>query len=248
MRLIEKIKKAIDKEFGDGYDCKKYIEKWQKTNEGSNYGDYWENFHIVLDAVGEIMLEETLHKIDPHTLLQMAVDMGVETPDFIPSIATFKNEIKASYQTSVETFEKALRCIHEHPDVAISLANSALESIIKEILKDDKLHAKPSDKKTLYALTQDILREFQIFPKGDCPIEIKEIGSSLIAASQGIEKLRSSKTMAHGKTNDDYLVNDPMYAFFVINSVATIGLFLKSFYDNKFKNSDCNNDNDSLPF
>lgn len=66
------------------------------------------------------------------------------------------------------------------------------------------------------------------------PIEIKTIGSSLLSISQSIEKLRSEKTNLHGKTHEDYIVTDSIYAHFVVNSVATIGLFLNSFYKNQF--------------
>jgi len=56
----------------------------------------------------------------------------LETPDFIPCIPTFRNEIKSDYKTASATFEKAFRQIEEHPDIAIGLANSSLESIIKK--------------------------------------------------------------------------------------------------------------------
>ena len=74
------------------------------------------------------------------------------------------------------------------------------------------------------------------------PEEIKTIGSSLTAIAQNVEKLRSSKTYFHGKTDDDYVVSDPMYTYFVFNAVCTIALFLKFFYisPNKYKGgSDC---------
>ena len=49
-----------------------------------------------------------------------------------------------------------------------------------------------------------------------------------------IEKIRSEKTNMHGKMSDDYLINDSVYTYFIVNSVTTIGLFLNSFYNNKF--------------
>ena len=62
------------------------------------------------------------------------------------------------------------------------------------------------------------------------PEEIKTIGSSLVSIAQGIEKMRSDKTLFHGKTDDDYVISDPMYVYFVVNSVCTVGMFLRSFY------------------
>ena len=63
----------------------------------------------------------------------MAIDLGVETPDFIPSIPVFKNELKSDFETASQTFEKAYKNVEEDPSLAIGLANSALESIIKPV-------------------------------------------------------------------------------------------------------------------
>lgn len=61
--------------------------------------------------------------------------MGIETPDYIPSIPTFRNKIKENYKNASETFEKAFREVEKDPSLAIGLANSVLESIIKDILR-----------------------------------------------------------------------------------------------------------------
>lgn len=62
------------------------------------------------------------------------------------------------------------------------------------------------------------------------PKENLTIGSSLLVICQSIEKLRNEKTDFHGKTKDDYLINDSIYAYFIINAVTTVGLFLNSYY------------------
>ena len=66
------------------------------------------------------------------------------------------------------------------------------------------------------------------------PKEIKTIGSSLLAISRGIENLRSDKTLFHGKTEGDYIVSDSTYAYLIFNSVCTVGMFIKSFYDEHY--------------
>ena len=66
--------------------------------------------------------------------------MGIETPDYIPSIPTFKNELKSNYETASLTFEKAFKNVEADPSLAVGLTNSALESIIKEILKDSRIN------------------------------------------------------------------------------------------------------------
>ena len=69
-----------------------------------------------------------------------------------------------------------------------------------------------------------------------------------MAINQAIEKLRSEKTNFHGKTTDDYLINDSIYTYFVVNAVATVGLFLNSYYKTKFPKSPPITEDDGLPF
>ena len=250
MQLVDDIEKAIWLHFPSYKKVKLYVEKWHIIDE--DWNNHWENFKIVCKESGEIDLSSTLHSIDGESLIRIAIDLGVETPDFIPSIPVFRNEIKASFENASATFERAFTQIEEHPDIAIGLANSALESIVKEILKDERFVSRSKDGETLYGLTQNLLKEFQLFPNSDLPVEIKTMGSALLSASQSIEKLRSEKTNFHGKTNGDYFVKDPLYTYFVVNSVITVGLFLNSFYRKKYPKLEATNinapDKDDLPF
>ncbi len=250
MNLIEDIEKKMWEKFQSYKNVRFYIDRWHYSH--NEWNDYWENFSIFTKQNGDINLLQTLHNIDSETLLKIAIDLGVETPDFIPSIPIFRNEIKSSYETASSTFEKAFIQIEEHPDIAIGLANSALESIIKEILKDERLAIKINPNKTLYDLTNDVLKEFHLYPSTDIPKEIKTIGSSLLSISQSIEKLRSDKTNFHGKTLEDYIIKDPLYTYFIINTIVTIGLFLISFYKVKFPKQEPTQeehlDTDDLPF
>ena len=244
MQLIGNIETVIWKTYSSYKNVNFYIEKWQKWSS-------WDtpNFQIIKQQNDTIDLLATLHNIDGDTLLKIAIDLGIDTPDFIPSIATFRNEIKSDYSTASSTFEKAFKNIEEHSDIAIGLANSALESIIKEIFKDERIKTKPKDGKTLYDLTIELLKEFQLFPNSNIPKEIKTIGSSLLSACQGIEKLRSEKTNLHGKTKDDYVIEDSLYAYFVVNSVTTVGLFLNSYYKSKLPKPKIESEIDhDLPF
>lgn len=231
MDLVEKIDRVIWEIFPSYQKVEFYIMKWHV--EDGDWNSSWENFYIVRKEENKINLLPTLHGMDGELLLKIAIDLGIETPDFIPSMPIFRNEIKSSYSTASATFEKAFKDIEEHPDVAIGLANSALESIIKEILKNDTIKNKIQTSKTLYDQTVAILKEFSLFPNADMPKEIRTIGSSLLNINQNIEILRSEKTTFHGKTQDDYLINDSIYTYFVVNSLATVGLFLMSFYKKK---------------
>ena len=90
-------------------------------------------------------------------------------------------------------------------------------------------------------------------PNADMSEEIKTIGSSLVSIAQGIEKLRSDKTYFHGKIEGDYVLSDSMYVYFIVNSVCTVGLFLRSFYNRHYpKQQDVENEfsisSEDLPF
>lgn len=207
-----------------------YIHRWYRYDEQFDS----ENFRIHIKDNGDILLAETLHNIPGEILLRIAVDLGVQTPDFIPAIATFRNDIKLEHSSTSSAFEKAFKDIEDHPDLAIGLANTTLEGIIKEILKDDRIDIPYDKTKTLYDLTQDIMKAFQLYPSAEMPMEIRQIGSAFLKANQHIEKLRSEQTAMHGKTEGELTIKDPIYAYFIVNSVTTIGLFIKSYYRLKF--------------
>jgi hypothetical protein len=160
LKLSKEVSEALRKEYTDFIVIKSYIKKW---HEEGDFG--WENFKFHSDDFGYFDLNRTLNEMPGYILIKIAVDMGVDTPDLIPSIAFFKNEIKSSYLTSRATFERAFLNLETHPDLAIGLANSALESIIKEIIKDDRLNFIRFENKTLYGLTTEILKQFYLFSK-----------------------------------------------------------------------------------
>lgn len=249
MRLVNSVEQAIWDEYKSYKQVRLYINKWHNNNfeEGSFNNDYWENFQIIEKTNNEIDLTSTLHSMKGSDLLKIAIDLGVDTPDFIPSIPTFKNELKADYKTAYDTFTKAYKQIDTDPSTAVGLANSALESIIKEILKDDRISSKINGGETLYKLSSIILKEFNL-TNDEHPKEIKTIGNSLLTINQSIEKLRSEKTNFHGKTDEDYLISDTIYTFFIINTVTTIGLFLNSYYKTKFPKPKIEYVEDDLPF
>ncbi|MDC1465006.1 abortive infection family protein [Polaribacter sp.] len=244
MKLTTEVEKAIWDEYSSYKNARNYIGKWYEYDEQN----YWENFNLIEKADKKIDLNATLHSMPGEILLKIAIDLGADTPDFIPSIPTFKNELKAEFKTAYDTFIKAFKQIETDPSLAVGLANSAMESIIKEILKDERLQSKITGKETLYKLVNIILKEFNL-TNTDNPKEIKTIGNSLISACQAIEKLRSEKTDFHGKTDEDYLLSEPIYTYFIVNSVTTVGLFLNSYFKTKYpKPVPEYNEIDDLPF
>lgn len=179
--------------------------------------------------------------------------MGLETPDFIPSVPTFKNELKSSYETAAQTFDKAFCNVEKDPNLAIGLANSALESILKEMLKDERSQIQYDSRDTLSKLIKNICKAFRLNNGDSLPQEVQTIAKSLIACSNAIEDLRSTKTEMHGKTQDDFIIKDPMCAYFVVNAVSTVGLFLLNYYMGKYPRQVNNaryefDPDDDLPF
>lgn len=235
MKLVQAINDKLFELYRSYNEVEHYLRKWYASDE---YGD-WENFHFSTKQTKESQIKidtlTTLHSMDGELLLRIAIDLGLETPDFIPSVPTFKNELKSSYETASQTFEKAYANVESDPDLAIALAYSALESITKEILSDKRLAIYYDKKWTLPKLIAIICKSFKLIDDS-VPVEFKTIGSSLINIAKAIEDVRSDKTKAHGKTDEDDRIQDSLYAKFVINSVVSVGLFLLNFYKEKYPN------------
>ena len=244
MNLISEIENELWEQFKSYKNVRFYIEKWYEYDDVVGG-----NFHIFEKEDENIDLLKTLHNMDNETIIKIAIDLGIETPGFIPSIPLFKNIMKESYPSAFDSFEKAIKQVIDNPDVAIGLANSTLESIIKEILQHLEINKDSINNKTLYELTNIILKEFHLYPNKDMPVEIRDIGSSLLKITKKIEEVRSNKTDFHGKTSFDYKITDPLYAYFIVNTITTIGLFLDNFYKIKFlQKNELENENDNLPF
>lgn len=251
MSIIQNINDQLFELYKSYEDVENYIEKWHEVYD--SFGDN-ENFSIIFkdNERKKIDVKRTLHNIDGETLLKIAIDLGVETPDYIPCVPTFKNELKSSYEIASQTFDKAFKNVEEDPSLAIGLANSALESIIKEILKDKRINIQWNQKDTLSSLIKSICKAFQLNAEKSFPTEIRTIASSLINCSGAIEDLRSNKTILHGKMDGNYIVKDSIYAYFVVNAVTTIGLFFLNYYKTNYssqaKDVSPAWDDDNLPF
>ena len=116
-----------------------YMEKWQIILSEDSWGNVEFNFNIKYKD-NNIDLKQTLHCIkDTDLLLKIAVDLGIETPGFIPVVTSFKVSLETSYSAAYTSFEKANKLIEIDPNQSIGLANSTLESIIKHILDDDRI-------------------------------------------------------------------------------------------------------------
>jgi hypothetical protein len=242
--LIKKIEKVLQNDYNDE-DVRAYLERWQ-----DDYGINGSDFYMCVDNDNTFNLKKTLQNINDEKLIKIAVDLEIETPDFIPSIPHFKNEIKSSYQTAAKTFELAFRKVYAEPNIAVSLANSALESVMKEILQSERItNIQYCEKDTLETLVKKCLTAFELFPynDGNIPKDIKQLGSGLIKSCQAVENLRSARTLAHGKTDNDIIIDDPILALFIVNAVSTIGLFFVNLY-RCFYHEKVSDSLDEMPF
>lgn len=249
MKLADEVEKTIWTLFPSYKAALMYILKWHEENRERT----WENFSIIYKDKNQnnIDLYSTVHSIDGELLIKIAIDLEIETPDFIPAIPKFRNTLKCNYKPALRSFEKAFKSVEEDPSTAIGLANSTLESIVKEILNNPQIKTKWDSKDTLYTLTKALLKELHLYPTKSLPVEIRNIGSSLLSISQTIERLRSEKTEFHGKTLTDEIITDSAFAYLCINAVGTVGLFLHSYYKKNFATSNERShleiDTDDLP-
>lgn len=231
LTLIDKIEQEIWES------CRNYKYKYKKVEA---YIERWQiicdkNFTIARKDDGNIDLCKTLNGIkDDELLFKIAVDLDIEVPGLVYSVAQIKGMLTSDYETAAATFENALQKVYDEPATAICCANSALESIVKHICLDESI-ADCNKNDTLYALVQHILREFKYYPNKQLEKEICKIGSGLLTVAQNIEAMRSKYAdTSHGKTAEDYIIDDPLYAMFIINAVTTLGLFLMNFYEKKY--------------
>ena len=246
VRLLNEIEITIMKNEWIGNSLKNieiYMGKWaSKYNFSLKYSIYDSN---------EVDIIKTLERVDTEILIKIAIDLGIEVPDVIYCIPEIKTVLLTDYTNAFSNFEKAYKNLNEDPATSISQANSSLESIIKHILKDDNVKKDLkekgiaiNEKDTLTNLCKNILKSFNYFPnfpKGEKQNEyIRNIGSGLLTTCEAIENLRSNHTEAHG---NNYILNDSLYAKFVINAVSTIGLFFINFYEKKYKQEKNDNTN-----
>ncbi len=254
MKIIDLTEKEIWKNYGSYDKVLSYINRWQEpiwdvNNTGWN-GHDGVNFKIIYKDQNntQINLIKTLNHMDDDTLFRVAVDMGVQIPNIIYAVPQIIDIAADNYKDVHTVLENAFKKVNEDPSHSIALANSALETIIKIILED--INPDYNRKHSLYKLSQTIVKTFKIHHNGNEIEDIRNIGSGLLNIAQSIENLRSNHTKeSHGKLADDYIIDDPLYAQFLINSVSSVGLFLINFYERKYqKKEEMIDECDDVPF
>jgi hypothetical protein len=238
MKLIPKVEVALWDLFESAkyQNVRRYIEKWHEVYD--SFGDN-QNFYLFFkdDKDTEINLSETLHRMPNDILIKIAIDLDVDTPGFLPVVPEFKNILKDQNQSAYQNFTRATKNVHENPDQAVSLASSTLEGIIKTILAHDTFSSKADTMKNkpLTKLVAAIVKELGFDSEAQCPQEIITLAAQLRGLGATIDDIRSDKSSAHGKAHDECVVDDPLWAAFIVNACATLGLFLWEYFEKKYK-------------
>lgn len=247
MSLIQMINDKLFELYKTYKEVGRYIERWHTYDIDGCGNIYNENFSVAIHE-GKLDVKSTLSSVDGETLLKMAIDLGIETPDFIPCIPTFRNVLKSNFETASKIFEDAFKNVDENPSLSVGLANSALESIIKEILTDNRFNCY-NEKDTLTTLIGKICKQFETDFQELCPKDVIPLTKTLTTICSKIEELRSQKTFFHGKTESQAVITEPLVACLIVNSVASVGLFILNFYRAKYpKNETLAAVDDDLPF
>ena len=180
-------------------------------------------------------VEKTVLYMSPYETIKIAIDLGIETPGFLPSISKFKNVLKDENQSAFQNFDRATKNVYENPDQAVSLAASTLEGIIKTILADESFAEIKTKNPSLTKLVNQLVKEFGFNDSTKCPPELITIATQLRGLGGSIDDMRSDKSTAHGKSHTEYVVDDPLWAALIVNSSASLGLFLWEYYEKKYR-------------
>lgn len=240
MELVPKVESALWALFENAKyeNVRRYIQRWHTVEYVSQW-DEEENFkfHYKDEERKTIDLAETLHNMPNDLLIKIAIDLGIDTPAFLPAVPEFKNVLKDENQSAYQNFVRATKNVHENPDESVSLASSTLEGIIKTILADENFVVLLTELKgkSLTRLTISIVKEFGFNDSTKCPPELITIAGQLRGLGKTIDDLRSDKTTAHGKAHDEYVVDDPLWASFIVNTSASLGMFLWEYYVTKYR-------------
>jgi Abortive infection C-terminus len=234
MSLISQVHDKIWELYKTYEDVKFYVLKWHE-----DYGNFDENFPLAFkdDNRFQLNLKTTLHSMPANILVRVAIDLGIETPGYLPAIATFRNVLLDQNQSAYQNFDRAVKNVYEQPDLAVALASSALEGLIKAILSHDTFNGSDQTfrNKSLSKLVVAIVKEFGFDDKTRCPPELQALAGKLRSIGSSIDDLRSDKSSAHGKAAGDYVVDDPLWASFAVNTTASVGLFLWEYFEKKYK-------------
>lgn len=246
--LADKIERELWKrrDFSKYKYVENYIERWHVVDDSNSFCAE-ENFHIFRqeDENGNIDLNKTLARMPSDILLKIAFDLGLDTPGYLPVIAErFKTVLSKNNKNARDVFSDAIMNVYSNPEDSVLDASSALDGLLKLILSDSEVSKSSRKPEGLSKRFDDALSTLKLTKKSGAPEEIYKISSSLNNIAKEIDNLRSNKTNSHGKLQDEYVVDDPLFAELCVNSAATVGIFLWEYYEKNFTSKDSDNKDD----
>lgn len=156
--------------------------------------------------------------------------LGGESLGIIGVVAGFETILQEQNECMARTLGRAREDVRRAPADAVLRANAALEGIVKTIAEDERVGMPNTGNCSSTKLVKDLVDRLGLAAGDFSPKEVKTIAGSLRSLADAVNSLRSDNTDAHGKMEGDYLIDDPLWAELVINSTATLGLFLWRYY------------------
>ena len=101
-------------------------------------------------------------------------------------------------------------------------------------MSDSRISQKYREKRDIYKLAEDILKEYQFFPHPCMLSELRDLGSGLLKCAKALGSIRGDKSMLHGHKEGDIIISEPESTYFIVNCISSIGLFLMALYKRKF--------------
>jgi hypothetical protein len=173
-----------------------------------------------------------LSKETDKVVFHIANELKINSHDNIEAIIQLENLLQKNYlKNIIDDFNRSVSNIEKDPDLAIASASSTLESICKSLL--DYLSIDYPKDQGLSSLVSLTFHQLDLSPSAHSDAEIKRILGGLTNAGLGIGVLRTGYSSAHGKGSKQYRLGK-RHARLVVNSMATIGIFLLETYYDKY--------------
>ena len=152
--------------------------------------------------------------------------------EFDPIKAILKENIAFDNRHIEDIWQKALERLTNDSEGAITSSRTLLESILKYILKDQKIdfNEKNSSLHDLYKKVSEIL---DFAPNKDQEESFKQVLGGMSAIISGIGEIRNKAGDGHGKS-ENYEKAQKRHAEFLVWNAGAMGIFIFKAYEEKF--------------
>lgn len=197
----------------------------------ANYGIEPDDVNIVASKRQYVM--SLLKSKTDALLIKIALDLGLGVQNrSLEVVEGFSNLLESNQLYSVtDDFNRAFRNIDHDPEIAITSASSTLESICKAVCDFFKEPYPASE--SMQHLISKTCKLLNLSPDQHADEQIKRILGGLNNVAIGIGVLRTKNSAAHGHGTKKCKLNR-RHSRLVVNSCATIGLFILETYYEKY--------------